>query len=91
MSGANDKGFRSLEEPVEFLRRAGVQCTWVDFDQSYLDSLCKDSSSADSVSRSRSPLSDRSVSRRECNNRMSSTTLDAENNQCKNYIMLASV
>ena len=26
----------------------------------------------------------------ECNNRMSSTSLDAENNQCKNCIMLAS-
>ena len=90
MSGANYKGFRSLEEPVEFLRHAGVQCTWADFDQAYIDSLCEDSSTAESVSRSRSPLSDRSVSRGECNNRISSTSLDAENNQCKNYIMLAS-
>ena len=90
VSGANYKGFRSLEEAEQFLRRAGVQCTWVDFDQSYLDSTCKDSSSAESVSRSRSPLSDRGVGRMECNNRMSSTSLDAENNQCKNCITLAS-
>ena len=90
VSGVNYKGFWSLEEAEQFLRRAGVQCTWVDFNQSYLDSICRDSSSAESVSRSRSPLSDRGVSRMECNNRMSSTSLDAENNQCKNCITLAS-
>ena len=50
MSRANYKGFRSLEEAEQFLRRAGVQCTWADFDQSHLNSLCKDGSSADSVS-----------------------------------------
>ena len=48
--------------------------------------------SAESISRSRSPLSERDVCRMECNNRMSSssTSLDAENNQCKNCITLAS-
>ena len=35
-------------------------------------------------------FSDRGVSRMECNNRMSSTSLDAENNQHKNCIMLGS-
>ena len=76
MSGADYKGFRSLEEAEQILRRAGVPCTWVDFDQPYLDSICKDSSSAESVSRSRSPLFDRGGSRMECNNRMSSSSLD---------------
>ena len=83
---ANYKGFQSLEE-----RGAGVQCKWTDFDQSHLESLCKDSSSADSVSLSRSHLSDCGVSKKECNNRMSSMSLEAENNQCKNCIMLASL
>ena len=82
---ANYKGFRSLEE-----RGAGVQCKWTDFDQSYLESLCKDSSSADSVSPSRSHLSDCGVSEKERNKKMSSMSLEAENNQCKNCIMLAS-
>ena len=58
VSMANYKGFRSLEEAKQFLRRARVQCTWADFDQSHLDSLCEDGSSADSVSQSRSPFSD---------------------------------
>ena len=42
VSGADYKGFWSLEIAEQFLS------TWADFDQSYLDSLCKDSSSAES-------------------------------------------
>ena len=45
--------------------------------------------SVDSVSLSRSHLSDCGVSKNECNNRLSSMSLEAENNQCKNCIMLA--
>lgn len=99
VSGANYKGFQSLEDAELFLRRAGVQCKWVDFDKSYLDSISKDHSSTDSISRSRSPIVDRdcsfevtgfnSRSRMECDNLMSNTSTSSDHVQCTNCIVLS--
>ena len=53
VSGATFKGFRTLENAERYLTKAGVQCTWVDFGQEYVDALDELESSK---SRSRSPL-----------------------------------
>lgn len=54
VSGATFKGFQTLDDAEKFLLKSGVQCKWVDFEQTYVDSLLEDSES--SKSRSRSPI-----------------------------------
>ena len=54
VSGATFKGFQTLDNAEKFLLKSGVQCKWVDFDQTYVDSLSENSES--SKSRSRYPL-----------------------------------
>ena len=54
VSGATFKGFQTLDDAEKFLLKSGVQFKWVDFDQTYIDSLSENRES--SKSRSRSPL-----------------------------------